>query len=51
MSNTLPKHVNLYQDEHSGGWILEVQAVGGQWYRFGVYGSRQSAVQCVSTMQ
>ena len=35
--------INIWHDEISGGWILEIRAIGNEWYRFGVYGSRQAA--------
>ncbi|MBU0571978.1 MAG: hypothetical protein KKC50_08070 [Candidatus Omnitrophica bacterium] len=41
------KNIHIYRDDHSGGWIVEVCAVGGSWYTMGVYGTRAAAVAAV----
>lgn len=42
------KYMNIYQDEHSGGWIAEV-LIYGEWTRIGVYGTRSAAYMAVRT--
>lgn len=40
----MPKWLNVYRDEHSGGWVREV-LVGWEWYRVGAYGTRAAAMR------
>lgn len=42
------ENIHIYRDDHSGGWVVEVCAVGGSWYTMGVYGTRAAAVAAAS---
>lgn len=35
--------VNIYQDAHTGGWVLELM-IFGRWERMGYFGTRAVAV-------
>jgi hypothetical protein len=44
----MKRDINVYQDEHSGGWILEALDCG-RWYQIGVFGTYAAASkQCAS---
>lgn len=47
----MSRNVNIYQDEHSGGWIAEVRLYPNdmrpEWHRIGVFGTRAAAVAAV----
>ncbi len=43
---------NIYQEPHSGGWIVEYRQPGDrQWTRVGVYGSRAVALDAYNTIR
>lgn len=41
---------NLYQDEQSGGWVLEINGFDG-WYVYGWYGTKQAALAKARTVK
>jgi len=42
----MSNNINLYQDAHHGGWVLEIFAQG-RWHFHGVYGSRSAALGAI----
>ncbi len=45
---------NIYKDDHTGGWIAEVQGLYDprygrrEWIRLGTYGTRKAAVKAAT---
>jgi hypothetical protein len=42
------KDENIYQDQHTGGWVCEVLALG-DWVRLGIFGERRAAIRAAQT--